>query len=137
MENTPRLSSSVKSSVDSSPRTPFSIDQSLFQSPSRKHPMEVPNSPPPNSSPPNSSPPNSLPSNSSPPNSPPSQFRSPKAEGSVFRRRTIEANRRMRRMYTPYKLHTSANLPEMRFAMRSLGRTSHTSLTLEDVVEVS
>ena len=130
MLDTPRLSASLKSSTDSSPRTPLSIDQFILQSPSCKHPnddkelesfkMESPESPPQTTFNP------TLP-----------WLQSPKRGDSVFQKRTLEANRKMRKIYTPYKLRTSIRPLELRFALRSLGRTSHTSLTLEDVLEVS
>ncbi|KAN0093229.1 hypothetical protein V8E55_004013 [Tylopilus felleus] len=110
MLDTPRLSASLKSSTDSSPWTPLSINQFILQSPSCKRPnddkelesfkMESPESPP----------------------------------QTTFNP-TLPWLQKMQKMYTPYKLRTSTRPLELQFAMRSLGRTSHTSLTLEDVIE--
>ncbi|KAI6106051.1 hypothetical protein EDD16DRAFT_1746626 [Pisolithus croceorrhizus] len=123
MANTPRLSS-VTSSSNFSPRTPYSIDQSLFQSPPRNRPelggfkMEP-------------TPQRAIFYDSSPP-----RLQSPQRVKSAFRKRsTLEADLKMKRM-SPYKHHTSPQSPEVGFAMR-LGRASHSLPTFDDVVKLS
>ncbi|KAI6022657.1 hypothetical protein EDC04DRAFT_2900737 [Pisolithus marmoratus] len=122
MANTPHFSS-VTSSSDFSPRTPYSIDQSLFQSPPRNHPE--------------------LGSFKTEPtpwgtifyDSSPLGLQSPRRVKSAFRKHsTLEADLKMKRM-SPYKHRSSLQSLEVGFAMR-LGRASpHNSLTFDDVVE--
>ncbi|KAI6122425.1 hypothetical protein EDD17DRAFT_1509276 [Pisolithus thermaeus] len=121
MANTPRLSS-VTSSSDFSPRTPYSIYQSLFQSPPCNRPelggfkMEP------------------TPQRAIFYNSSPLQLQSPQRVKSAFRKHsTLEADLKMKRM-SPYKHHTSPQSPEVGFAMR-LGRASHSLPTFNDVVK--
>ncbi|KAF8418930.1 hypothetical protein L210DRAFT_3510920 [Boletus edulis BED1] len=57
------------------------------------------------------------------------------APQSTVQQRTVASNQRMRRMLSSHKHHPSARPLEARFTMRSLGVSSHTSLSIEDVVE--
>ncbi|KAG6370136.1 hypothetical protein JVT61DRAFT_12438 [Boletus reticuloceps] len=58
-----------------------------------------------------------------------------KGPHSVVQQRTVASNQRMRRMLSPYTYRPSVRPLEARFAMRSLGVSSHTSLSIEDVIE--
>jgi hypothetical protein len=127
----PQLSSSVASSSDYSPKTDLGsihIDPEIFQSPSRRRPMD-------SSAPklkdtsfdlPSSSPPSfPIPPSSSPPHL---ELLSPK-------QRTLEAHMRMRCKFEPYKVPGASPL-ELRFAMRSLGRSSYHDIRFEDAIAV-
>lgn len=133
MENTPRLTTTSMSSSDSSPATPLSIDQALLQSPPLKRPFSD----------------SDVKTDLSPlPPSPndPFDFLSPtvhQASSSAIgatrtaRKRTIDANMRMRRQFNPYKYRSSVWSPELRFALRHEGGATRSTLTIEEMIEVS
>jgi hypothetical protein len=62
----------------------------------------------------------------------------PEVTTSALRKRTFEAKGRTQRMYTPYTVQSLPPPLELQFVMRAVGRatSSHTSLTLADIVEV-
>lgn len=128
----PRLSSSVSSSSDRSPRTDPGLiytDPDIFQSPSRRRPMYSSATKDTSYTLPSPSPPSSplIPPSSSPPQAN-LKLPSPK-------RRTLEAHVRMRRKFEPYKVPGAPPL-ELRFAMRSLGRSSYHDIRFEEAIAV-
>ncbi|KAG9311120.1 hypothetical protein JVU11DRAFT_9031 [Chiua virens] len=113
MNDTPILSpSSNTDSTEPSPPMPFSLDASLFHTPN-KRPMNHQGETHPS------------PSSSSP--------ESPRRPVSVYRKRTMDAHRLMKKMLTPSQ-HRVGRPLKLRFAMRSLDRTSHSSLSLDDTI---
>ena len=130
MSSLPRLSSSVNSSSDSSPRTadisasPFVRSDILFPSPHKSNHKEaeegmlgkrveaVLHTPPP------SSPLRGI-------------------SISSTRKRALEAQSLMESKYHPYKRRAVPPPLELRFTARTMGRSSHTEMSIEDVREVS
>lgn len=123
MEATPPLlSASLKSSsVEPSPPTPFSLDMPLLSASPRKRPMDHLSR---------------VETRHFSAASPPHGSRI--KQTSTTRKRTVDAHKLMKKMFIPPKHRIAPVRPlELRFAMRSLDRTSHTSLSLSDVIEVS
>lgn len=135
ISSVPRLSSSVNSSSEPSPRTesPLFVRPDILFSPSRKrpsHPLEedheeklsAQSSVPPRKS---------LVRKKTPPSSP---FH---GSSPPVRRRTLEAQSHMRsRYHHPYRKRAVPLPLELRFTTRTMGRSSHTDMTLEDVDKV-
>lgn len=158
----PRLSSSVASSSEYSPRTDpglIHIDPEIFQSPSCRCPIDssaikkdmfnLPSPSPPSPQSPSLRYPIdpieqdtsfNLPS-SSPPSSPVIPPSSPRTWAPDHvklpspRQCTLEAHARMRHKFEPYKVPGAPPL-ELRFAMRSLGRSLYCNVRFEDVFMV-
>jgi len=66
----------------------------------------------------------------------PQTFCSPEAFSASVKKRTIDAQKRMYTRYHPYTPRTSATPLELRFAARTLASSSHTGMTMEDVIRV-
>ncbi|KIM57483.1 hypothetical protein SCLCIDRAFT_28821 [Scleroderma citrinum Foug A] len=62
-------------------------------------------------------------------------FCSPKAPSVSVKDHTIDAHKCMYARYRPYVPRNRVTLLELRFAARSLGSSSHTGMTMEDVIQ--
>ena len=63
-------------------------------------------------------------------------FRSPKAPSVSVKDRTIDAHKCMYAHYRPYTPRNRVTPLELRFVVRSLESSSHTGMTMEDVIQV-